>query len=180
MMSELSDTTPLQNNEVQCPVCSTHSSRGAVTCIQCGSRLEPLQPDELIITRPLHRVPVLSPVTRGHTGSLEAHTTVILQFLPSGTCITTQLDKPLMLGRKDANDGSRFVNLNDFNGKNHGVSRQHCLLQRQNTDLSATDLGSTNGTYLNGQRLVPRQPYIVTQGDKLILGSLHVIVSFAK
>ncbi len=34
------------------------------------------------------------------------------------------------------------------------VSRRHCRLERQNDDIVLSDLGSTNGTFVNGERIV--------------------------
>ena len=34
-----------------------------------------------------------------------------------------------------------------------GVSKLHCVLQAQESSLRVADLGSSNGTYLNGQRI---------------------------
>ena len=35
-----------------------------------------------------------------------------------------------------------------------------------------TDMGSTNGTFLNGCRLTPHKVYIVRDGDEIRLGNL--------
>jgi pSer/pThr/pTyr-binding forkhead associated (FHA) protein len=40
------------------------------------------------------------------------------------------------------------------------------------------DLGSTNGSFINDQRLVAHQPRILRDGDILRLGSLVVQVNF--
>ena len=60
-----------------------------------------------------------------------------------------------------------------------GVSRRHAAIRRneeQNLDL--WDLGSSNGTYLNGQRLSAHRPYRLHDGDELRLGSMIIRVFF--
>ncbi len=42
--------------------------------------------------------------------------------------------------------------------------------------LSVQDLGSTNGTYVNEQRLVPGQPQLAAHGDRLRFGGYNVHV----
>jgi pSer/pThr/pTyr-binding forkhead associated (FHA) protein len=106
---------------------------------------------------------------------------VLLQFLPSGMCITLALDRPTVLGRHSfaaSPTPDRVVDLSHLGAEKHGVSRQHCLLRRQGAHLILTDLGSTNGTYLNGERISPHRPHRLSEGDRLILGTLHLVVFF--
>ena len=41
------------------------------------------------------------------------------------------------------------------------VSGQHCRLTKYPTEFTLEDLGSTNGTYVDGGRIPPRQPIAV-------------------
>ena len=50
------------------------------------------------------------------------------------------------------------------------VSRQHCLLRIHGQELMVRDLGSTNGTLVNGKRLVDE--CALADGDTLHLGPL--------
>jgi pSer/pThr/pTyr-binding forkhead associated (FHA) protein len=40
------------------------------------------------------------------------------------------------------------------------------------------DLGSRNGTYVNGRLLRPHEEHVLAHGDELVLGTLHVILFF--
>lgn len=51
------------------------------------------------------------------------------------------------------------------------VSSNHCVIQVSNGQITVTDLGSTNGTYINGQRLSPNQPVPVFGGTVIYLGN---------
>lgn len=53
-----------------------------------------------------------------------------------------------------------------------GVGRRHLMLLVQNNQVFAEDLDSTNGSFLNRQRLLPRKPQPVQNGDELRLGNL--------
>ncbi len=50
------------------------------------------------------------------------------------------------------------------------VSRQHCLLRVTDKSIYLRDLGSTNGTLINGARLIGERP--LSHGDKLQVGPL--------
>ncbi len=52
-----------------------------------------------------------------------------------------------------------------------GISRQHARLQYGTTGWTLTDLGSTNGTSVNGQRLRPHEAHSLRPGDRIAIGS---------
>jgi ABC transport system ATP-binding/permease protein len=54
------------------------------------------------------------------------------------------------------------------------VSRLHCQLTATADSLHVKDLGSTNGTFVNGTRIQAAQ---LKNGDKLAVGRLELIVS---
>ncbi|MBM4034158.1 MAG: HD domain-containing protein [Planctomycetes bacterium] len=57
-----------------------------------------------------------------------------------------------------------------------GVSRFHCVLEEHGGELVIADLNSSNGTFVNGQR-VKRQP--VRQGDEIEVGTIKLVVDQA-
>lgn len=73
-------------------------------------------------------------------------------------------------------DGPNVVDLADFDAANQGVSRQHLILRPTPTHLFAIDMGSTNGTYRNGQSIGFNSPTRLINGDTLALGRLHLVV----
>ncbi len=54
------------------------------------------------------------------------------------------------------------------------VSREHVRFQVDADGLSMTDLGSTNGTYVNGRRFEAGR---LSEGDELMIGKFHLRVS---
>ncbi len=52
-----------------------------------------------------------------------------------------------------------------------GISRTHALLEADKGRFLISDLGSTNGTYLNGEKLVPDRRYDLKEGDQLQLAN---------
>ena len=52
------------------------------------------------------------------------------------------------------------------------ISRQHAQLEQDHDQILLTDLGSTNGTLVNGERLTAHIPRRLRAGDKLNLGGI--------
>lgn len=53
------------------------------------------------------------------------------------------------------------------------VSRRHCRIEKQGNGLLLTDLGSTCGTFLRGERLTPNVPVPIRKGDTFTLGKAN-------
>ena len=79
-------------------------------------------------------------------------------------------DRPLEIGRETA------VPLPEV--ASHGnISRLHARIERTGRGLSLTDLGSTNGTFLNGRRLAPHVATEAQAGDLIrFAATLEAIV----
>ncbi len=149
---------------------------GVHFCVICGYPLVP-PTTRLPKTGPLNRAPTIVPEANTHANCFGNSDRLVLQFLPSGVCVTLDMEQPTVLGRGQLPDGTLY-DLTPYNAVRHGVSRHHCLLRRQNDHLLIADLDSLNGTFINGHRLTPRREYILRDGDRLVLGSLHVLVTF--
>jgi pSer/pThr/pTyr-binding forkhead associated (FHA) protein len=54
------------------------------------------------------------------------------------------------------------------------VSRLHCQLTAGAADLEVVDLESTNGTFVNGQRVTRA---LLKEGDRLGVGRVELVVS---
>jgi pSer/pThr/pTyr-binding forkhead associated (FHA) protein len=54
------------------------------------------------------------------------------------------------------------------------VSRHHCLLRFRRDEASITDLGSSNGTFVNGQRV--RSQTTLKSGDEIRVGTCPFVV----
>jgi pSer/pThr/pTyr-binding forkhead associated (FHA) protein len=83
------------------------------------------------------------------------------------------------IGRYDYHtDTAPLMDLTEYGGSIKGVSREHAAIIRQHGSLCIVDRGSANGTYLNGQRLQPDEPWLLRDGDNVRLGQLVLHVSF--
>ncbi len=92
---------------------------------------------------------------------------VLIIHTPGEPVARFRVDRPsLTLGRSSTND----VFLAD-----RTLSRVHARLDRKPEGLVVTDLGSRNGTQLNGSRIV--DPVVVRAGDRIVLGETSIEVS---
>ena len=103
--------------------------------------------------------------------------TLLLQL--SGESIAIQGPSTLIVGR-DESLRDKGIDLTHFDAEEMGVSRKHAQIHHVSASnyLEIVDLGSVNGTYLNGQMLSPLQAYPLYDGDTVNLGSLVVQVRF--
>ena len=58
------------------------------------------------------------------------------------------------------------------------VSRRHALMLARDNRVTIQDLGSANGTFINGRVLEPKTEYRVHDRDRLRLGRLELQIHF--
>ena len=58
------------------------------------------------------------------------------------------------------------------------ISRKHCAISLKNEDVIVRDLGSRNGTYLNGEKV--DNPTAMEMGDQLRVGPLEFLVTVSE
>jgi hypothetical protein len=95
--------------------------------------------------------------------------------------MNVSIQHKLILGRtaEVEADGTPAIDLSPFLAYQLGVSRRHLMLVNQDgKEILAFDLSSSNGSFLNGQRLSGHQGHPIHDGDELTLGSLSMRVYF--
>jgi len=60
------------------------------------------------------------------------------------------------------------------------VSSRHCIITQSARDYRIEDLGSLNGTFVNGSRLSPGQPQTLRHGDVIRLGATLAPMTFIR
>jgi pSer/pThr/pTyr-binding forkhead associated (FHA) protein len=95
-----------------------------------------------------------------------------MTILGTGETLVVSLAQPITLGRRLANTSLLEVfDLTPYGGATLGVSRRHAQLQFDPGGvLCVRDVGSRNGTYINGERLEPDQIVRLIPGTVLMLG----------
>jgi pSer/pThr/pTyr-binding forkhead associated (FHA) protein len=85
----------------------------------------------------------------------------------------------MILGRADSSSTQvPDLDLTPYGALEKGVSRMHAAIHRSEDTLTLVDMGSVNGTHLNGQRLIPEQPRVLRDGDEIRLGKLVAHIYF--
>jgi serine/threonine-protein kinase len=144
---------PSQSPGFACVNCGRDLARDDVFCAYCGAR----QPSK----RTTARLVVMG------TNEMSA------QF-------SLNNDSENLIGRMDPNRGIRpEVDLSKYDPAAR-VSRRHAKIVSQGNQFFIEDLGSANGTFINGSvRLAQGRPYVLVSGDELKLGetTLKFVVS---
>ena len=98
---------------------------------------------------------------------------------PSGQTFTMQGDEA-NVGRADvAQNWHPELDVIPYGGgaPDLGVSRHHARIVHQDGGFSVVDLGSTNGTYINGHAAAYNQPAALSDGDTLSFGALNTTIA---
>jgi pSer/pThr/pTyr-binding forkhead associated (FHA) protein len=82
----------------------------------------------------------------------------------------------IVIGREDPVSGIfPDIDLDPMGGHEAGVGRRHAQISVHDGQLYVEDLDSVNGTALNKEKLSPRQPQPLKDGDELRLGKMVLI-----
>ena len=115
------------------------------------------------------------------TGPLHEPMPWVIELRVVGTfaAIQVQVHETMMIGRADPQRGIiPAVDLTPHNGQGQGVSRQHAVILVKDNRIFIKDLGSVNGTRLNGSLLAPQGEYRLRHGDELTIGHMKLQVRF--
>ena len=164
-------------DKIICPSCSTKNLVGTLFCVECGTYLPsggPLRTEPL----PDKKDASAHDQDKRDAGvSSDVSVKIELEIPKSERRIMLTAETDILLGRLDAAHGIfPEVDLTPEGGLEDGVSRRHARIFLENAQLSVEDLDSTNGTFLNGNRLEPYMSHALYDGNTLRLGMLEIKV----
>jgi hypothetical protein len=111
----------------------------------------------------------------------DLNTWASLHLLDSGQILPLGDRTEFTLGRvSEAQPIMPDIDLTPYQAYANGVSRLHAVLKREGQNVFVMDLGSSNGTYLNGKRLTPNVDQPLNHGDMLALGKLKIQILLKK
>lgn len=166
-----------------CFKCAYPNTIDAVICRQCGVTLEAESGDTQVLVYDTDRLTRRNdPLNITTTATLPDGAVLRLQMGNKEQALIVFPEETTLLGRHDDNSETPpQVDLTPFSAYQLGVSRRHALLRKTTTStIEVLDLGSTNGTFLNGERLTAHESYLVRDGDDLRLGRLEFKIYFQK
>ncbi len=158
-----------------CSVCQHENSGDRVECAKCGSPLESYNTTIQVPDKPATQEPEIPRVIRRSATPSDA---ITLFVLGHSQPLVVNGQERLILGRVAAAGPVPTVDLSRYNAHMLGVSRNHAAITRTDTGYALEDLGSTNGTWLNENRLLPGKPAALQNGDLFRLGQLMMVAYF--
>jgi hypothetical protein len=161
-----------------CTNCQHKNVTGAMFCAECGAQLDGI--DTLItqaitdqeIAEELNKKP-----TRPELASTPVNSWISLHLMDSGKILPLASRNEFTLGR--LSEGQPImpdIDLTPYQAYASGVSRLHAVVKRDANRVLVMDLGSSNGTYVNGRRINPHVEEPLSHGDIVALGKLKIQV----
>ena len=136
-----------------------------------------VNPPEEISTRQLSDVPDIERIPRFGDSFTEDSKLVLWH---EDAALPVEFKNDMVIGREHPKTGYMpDLDLIPYGGSLMGVSRRHARIMRKDDMLFVEDLGSTNGTWLNGIPLLGGQR-VLRNGDLLLLGHFKISVEFRK
>jgi ribosomal protein L40E len=126
-----------------CPRCKHENEPAARFCVRCGYAFIGLRPAVLRVTEPV-RAAWEMPIARS----------------------------PLLFGRARPEEGYRPDFDMSFYDPEGYVSRRHGQILTARNGYFIVDLGSSNGTLVNGRPLPAHKPRLLRNGDKITVGEV--------
>ena len=175
---------------VTCPNCRHEEIFGALFCSECGARLVVVDlpttqnishgSSETFTFQVRSKSPPTSVTSQG-AAPAQVEATVSLHLVESGQILNLSGQTEYTIGR--AAEGQFIlpdVDLSNYQAYAQGVSRLHAALKVNNLRVCITDLGSSNGTRVNGQKIVPNVDFPLNHGDVIALGKFKIQVLLRK
>jgi hypothetical protein len=152
-----------------CPECGHNNREGTLLCENCLHDIYDILIEQLETKQ----------LTKSATNALRltepASSRPLLLYLQDSTApIAINRLNNLVMGRKNMEDATDIVDidLTPFGAQDKGVSRKHASIDARKEPPTITDLGSANGTFINGVKLEANKAEPLESGDELRLGHL--------
>ncbi len=164
---------------VVCPVCEHENLVGTLVCQACGSSLtgQAVKFETQDFDSDTFDFEI-----RESAGTTSFSALSVLRIEIAGLdpiVVHPAPNTDVTLGRRDPERGIMpSVDLSPLAAYRMGVSRMHARIHAENEHLYLRDLDSSNGTFLNGQRLAPGQSLILHNGDEVRLGRMVMRLYF--
>ena len=166
---------------IVCPNCQHDNMTGSMFCSECGGHLissdnlvtQNITTDQLDIEEgDISNTPVMG-IHRTPGSKIDTWGT--LHLLETGQMLPLSDRNEFTLGR--VSEGQPImpdIDLSPYYAYANGVSRLHAVVKRIGEQTILMDLGSSNGTYLNGKRLTPNVEQELHHGDVVMFGKLKI------
>ena len=161
---------------ILCPNCRHEEVPGALFCSECGAQLvftDASNTTALPGKQMVDDLPGTAPMQPNMTSTLRAR--IMVHIIDNGKLIPVTDKTEFTVGR--SSEGQPItpdVDLGEFNAFDFGVSRLHIVVRLRDEKLSIMDLGSSNGTFINGIRIPVNSEQNISSGDVVSLGKFRI------
>ena len=146
-----------------CPNCQYRNREGYMFCEDCGEDLTTVASTRSV------------PVDTSNIGEA----VIMLRVAETTENVVLEPGRQTTLGRYDPQrEQQPDIDFGPYGALENGVSNLHSMIEHSDSGVKIKDMGSTNGTYVNGRRLTPDNFYILQNGDELRLGKLQLVIHF--
>ena len=163
---------------IVCLNCNHTNMAGAVFCSECGAPLgvaDSLTTQNIATGQVREAVKNKSFLNNTPAPAVMINNWVTLHLLDTGQVLPLSERNEFTLGR--ISEGQPImpdIDLSPYQAYANGVSRLHAVIKREGNQVLLMDLGSSNGTYINGKRLNPNAEQNLKNGDVVALGKLKL------
>lgn len=162
-----------------CSNCQHENVSGTLFCVECGTQLD--DGVETLTTKSVTQDQIVDDLKKRDATvdppSSPANSWISLHLMDSGKILPLASRAEFTMGR--LSEGQPImpdIDLTPYQAYASGVSRLHAVIKREANSTIVMDLGSSNGTYLNGRRLNPHTEEELKHGDVVALGKLKIQV----
>lgn len=161
---------------IVCPNCNFEEPEGAIFCSECGTKL--LSSDGLSTasiratdtkftdSSTEHTPPPPTPISEAQ---------ISLHIIRTGQILPLVGRTEYTLGR--ISKGQSIlpdIDLSTYDAYSQGVSRLHATLRIKDNQLFIEDLGSSNGTRINNNKIISHNDQLIQHGDVIALGRFKI------
>ncbi|MBW8012643.1 MAG: FHA domain-containing protein [Chloroflexi bacterium] len=161
-----------------CPNCHHQELEGALFCSECGTKLVeqsglstaaiPASDSRAVEARKSAAPPPSLPEMTGEA-------VASLHIVRTGQILPLVGRDEFTIGR--VSEGQSIlpdIDLTPYEAYSQGVSRLHATIKIQGDDLMIIDLGSSNGTRINNNKVTPHEEREIQHGDVIALGQFKI------
>ena len=164
---------------IVCSNCKHSNMAGAMFCAECGAQLagKDSLTTQNISTQQFEKINDRIPRNDSYQTFDGSDAWGSLHLLDTGQVLPLSSRNEFTMGR--ISEGQPImpdIDLSPYQAYAAGVSRLHAVIKRDGNRIIFIDLGSANGTYINGKRLASNVEQVLNRGDIIALGKLKLQV----
>lgn len=173
MSAPVSAPAPVAGGTMTCPSCGSVNPAGESFCSNCGANLNASPAAQPVTVPP--PVDLAPPVNVAPAAPVGGTAKVLVEGDNATFDLAGKSD--ILIGREDAvSNIFPDIDLTPHSGEEGGVGRRHARIVYSGGQYMIEDLNSINFTFVNKQKIAPRTPTALRDGDEIRLG--RVVLRF--